>query len=150
MVELTRVIDIAASQDDVFDYVSDFRRAHEWRTEVLESTMEPPGRMRTGSRLRELATVAGRPVTTHSVVNKFEPSHRFTFEHVSGPVPVSGEYAVTPRLAEPGRLATLRYTLRVRLVGGWRLLAPLINLTAPATIHRSLRRLASRIESGTL
>lgn len=148
VVEITRVIDIEASPGAVFAYASDFRRAHEWRTEVVESTMEPSGPMRAGSRLREMAVVAGRQLVTDSVVDVFEPSRRFTFCHVAGLLPVSGEYRVEPRLAESRTdAATLRYTLRLHLAGGWRLLAPLLTITAPATVRRSLRTLATRVEA---
>jgi hypothetical protein len=78
----------------------DSRQAHEWRTDVVESTMQPPGGNAPGSQLRKVALVAGRQVTTDSYVDTFEPFRRFTFEHVSGPLSVSGEFAVGPRLAE--------------------------------------------------
>ena len=139
---------MAARPAQVFDHVTDFAHAHEWRTEVVESTMAPAGPMRAGSRRREVAVVAGRRVVTHSVVAVLEPSHRFTFEHVSGPLPVSGEYRVEPRRSSTGQsLTTLWYTLRVALPGGWRLLAPLLKVTAPRTVDKSLRALAAQIEA---
>ena len=90
-----------ASVDEVFAHVSDFHRAHEWRTEVTASWMEPEGPMRLGSRLHEVATVNGRTVVTESVINSFAAPHRFTFAHVSGPLPVSGTGSSPPGTA-PG------------------------------------------------
>lgn len=148
-IDVTRSVDIAANVQQVFGYVADFSRAHEWRAEVVESTMDPEGSMQAGTRLREVAVIAGRRVITDSVVDIFEPFHRFTFEHVHGPLPVSGEYRVEPRPSQTGTAATkLRYTLRVQLSGGWRLLAPLFKLTTPGTIDKSLHALANRIEAG--
>ena len=59
--------------------------------------------------------LAGRRVVTESVVDAYEPPHRFSFAHLSGPMPVSGEYVVEAA----GGGARLTYTLRVRLRGGW-------------------------------
>lgn len=148
-IDVTRSIDIAADLQQVFGYITDFPRAHEWRTEVVESTMDPEGPMQAGSRLREVAVIAGRRVLTDSVVDIFEPLHRFTFEHVQGPLPVSGEYRVEPRPSQTGTpTTTLQYTLRVQLSGGWRLLAPLYKLTTPGAVDKSLKKLATRIEVG--
>lgn len=51
-VELTRSVRVAGGQEEVFDLVSDVNRAHEWRTEVVESSMSPDGPMRRSTRLR--------------------------------------------------------------------------------------------------
>ena len=44
--------------------------------------------------------------------------------------------------------AQLTYTLRVRLRGGWALLAPLFRLTGGRTIERSLAKFAENLEAG--
>ena len=89
---------VAVPVADVFAYTADFARAHEWRAEVVESTMSTP-RMAAGTTLREVAVIARRKVVTLSRVAAFEPGHRFTFEHVQGMLPVSGEYRVEPHPA---------------------------------------------------
>src|SRR3712207_3244369 len=61
-----------------FDYVSDFSRAVDWRTEGGESSIEPPAPMRIGTRLREVAFVAGRRVVPDSVVDQFSPPEAWT------------------------------------------------------------------------
>ena len=73
---------------EVFDYVSDFDRAAEWRTEVVDSSMSPPAPMVLGSRLREVSRIAGREVVTESVVDEISAPTRWSFAHVSGPLPV--------------------------------------------------------------
>jgi polyketide cyclase/dehydrase/lipid transport protein len=139
-----RSIPVPRSVHDVFAYASDFNRAHEWRTEVDASSMRPAGPMRVGTELHEESVIAGRRVVTESVVDTYEPDHRFTFAHLSGPLPVSGEYAVA---AAPSG-STLTYTLRVRLVGAWRLLAPVFRRTGGRTMERSLTRFAEQVASG--
>jgi hypothetical protein len=126
----------------VFDYVSDFNRASEWRTEVRESAMSPPGPMTEGSELHEVAVIMGRPVVTVSVVGELEPGRRFTFDHVSGPIPVSGEYLVEP----DGEGATLHYTLDADLRGPWRIVAPYLRRSGPKTMAASLERLRARVD----
>ncbi len=128
---------------DVFDYVADFRRATEWRTEVVESTMTPAGPLRLGSVLHEVAVIAGRRVRTESVVDGYDEQYRFTFRHRSGPLPVRGGYTVTP--AAGG--AVLRYDLAVELSGGWGLLAPIFRVTGPRTLAASLDELRFRLEA---
>jgi len=144
VLEFVRSIDIARPATEVFAYASDFNRAQDWRTEVVESIMEPVGSMRLGSRLHEVALISGRRIVTDSVVDTYEPGHRFTFVHLSGPMTVSGEMAVET----VGTGARLTYTLRVRLSGLWVLLAPVFRRTGPATIDASLRRLAEQLTPG--
>lgn len=141
--EFVRSIGIPSSPDDLFAYVSDFSRAHEWRTEVAESHAEPPGPMRVGTRLHEVAVIAGRRVVTDTIVDTYDPAGSFTFVHVSGPMPVSGEFlvAATPNGAQ------LTYTLRVRLHGLWILLAPMLRRSGCRTIDRSLTALAENMHA---
>jgi Polyketide cyclase / dehydrase and lipid transport len=141
--EIVRSVGVRRGAEDVFGYASDFARASEWRAEVVESTPTPPGPMRVGTRLREVAIISGRRMITESVIDAYDPPRRFCFAHVSGPLPVSGEYRVDPA---PGG-ATLTYILRVRLLGWWRLLAPVFRRTGPRTMARSLEVFAQRLES---
>ena len=134
---------VDARPDAVFTYVADFRLAPEWRGEVLEATAEPDTPVRLGSRLHEVARIAGRRVVTDSVVDSYDPGRHFSFAHVAGPMPVAGEYLVEQ--APSG--SRLSYTLRVELRGLWRLAAPVLRRTGGGTIDRSLATLARRIET---
>src|SRR5215207_6582531 len=87
------------SGPEVFDYVSEFSRAAEWRVEVTESTMSPPGPMRLGTRLGEVARVAGRKVVTESVVDQFAPPDSWTFAHIRGPLPCPAASGSSPATA---------------------------------------------------
>lgn len=139
-----QTVDIARPPAKVFRYVTDFAAAHEWRSEVVESSADPAGPMALGTRLHEVAVVAGRRVVTDSVVDGFEPGSRFTFAHVAGPLPVSGEYRCDP-IAGGTRLT---YTLNVELTGAWALGAPLLRLTGRRTLARSLATLRLGLELG--
>jgi carbon monoxide dehydrogenase subunit G len=136
-----RVVIPRRSVPEVFDYVSDFSRAAEWRVEVKESTMSPPGPMRLGTRLREVARVAGREVVTDSVVDQFAPPDSWTFAHTGGPLPVSGGFRVEPS----GGDVRLTYRLQVELHAVWVLGAPYLRWSGRRMIQRSLARLAARL-----
>jgi uncharacterized protein YndB with AHSA1/START domain len=144
-VDLTFVdtVDIDRSVEDVFDDVSDFTTAAEWRTEVLHSRMTPPAPIRVGTTLYEVARVNGRRVVTESIVDAVERPHRWTFAHVRGPLPVSGEYRFEP-VAGGTRLT---YTLRVGLPGLWRLAAPYLRWAGRRMMAASLASLRERLET---
>jgi carbon monoxide dehydrogenase subunit G len=140
-IRFDRSIVVAAPVAGVFAYVADFTRAHEWRAEVIESTMSTP-RMAAGTVLHEVAVIAGRKVVTLSRVAAFEPGHRFTFEHVQGMLPVSGEYRVEPHADG----AELTYTLEVRLSNLWALAGPYLRRSGKKMISASLANLRRRLE----
>jgi hypothetical protein len=141
--EFVRRVIVDARPDVVFAYVADFRLAPQWRGEVLAATAEPDAPVRLGSRLHEVARIAGRRVVTDSVVDGYDAGRHFSFAHVAGPMPVAGEYLVEQ--APSG--SRLSYTLRAELHGLWRLAAPVLRRTGGGTIDRSLTTLAHRIET---
>lgn len=145
--QLSSTVHIQRSPEDVFAYAADFRRAAEWREEVVESTMSPAGPMQVGSILHGVAHVAGRTVVTDSVVDAVEFGDRFSFSHLSGPLPLSGEYGVAA--ASDGG-AELRYVLRLELRGGLALLAPLLRWTGPRMLARSLDEFRFRLEASAM
>jgi hypothetical protein len=125
---------------EVFDYVSDFSRAAEWRTEVVESSMSPPAPMQVGTRLREVSRIAGRSVVTESVVDELSVPTFWSFAHESGPLPVRGDY----RFAGEGTGVRVTYRLEVQLTGLWALGAPYLRWSGRRIMRRSLARLAER------
>lgn len=83
----------------------------------------------------------GRRVVTESVVNEFEAGRRFAFRHISGPIPVSGEYLVEPVTGG----AVLTYGLQAELRGPWALAAPYLRRAGPRMMAASLRNLQTRL-----
>ena len=61
-------------------------------------------------------------------------------------MPVSGEYRVTA--VEDG--AELHYDLTVDLRGGWALLAPILRVTGPRMMARSLDEFRFRLEASVV
>jgi hypothetical protein len=126
---------------EVFDYVSDFSRAAEWRSEVVESSMSPPAPIQVGARLHEVSRIVGRQVVTDSVVDGLSAPTFWSFAHVSGPLPVSGDY----RFQEEGKGVRLTYRLELRLTGLWALGTPYLRWSGRRIMRRSLDRLAERV-----
>lgn len=131
---------------EVFAYVSDFNRAKEWRTEVHESRQSPPGLMIEGSTLHEESRILGLNIVTESVVDELEPGRRFTFAHIAGPFPVSGEYLVE----QLGDGAVFTYTLHVELRGLWRLMAAYFRRSGAQAMATSLQALHRRLVAGAM
>ena len=130
----------ARAVSEVFDYVSDFSRAAEWRTEVVESSMSPPAPMQVGARLQEVSRIAGRQVVTYSVVDELSAPTFWSFAHEAGPLPVRGDY----RFAEEGKGVRVTYRLEAELTGAWALGAPYLRWSGRRIMRRSLARLAER------
>ena len=131
----------ARTVSEVFDYVSDFSRAAEWRTEVVESSMSPPAPIRVGTQLREVSRIVGRRVVTDSVVDELSAPTFWSFAHQSGPLPVRGDY----RFEEEGKGVRLTYRLEARLTGLWALGAPYLRWSGRRIMRRSLARIAERV-----
>ena len=143
-VVIRRAVAVDRPQSAVYAYVSDFERAPEWREEVVEASQDPRGPLQPGTRLRETARVLGSRVVTDSVVFSVDPGSRFAFRHLAGPLPVSGEWAVT---AEGEHRSRVDYELRIQLDGWWALFAPLIRVSGPRQVARSLDALRARLEA---
>jgi Polyketide cyclase / dehydrase and lipid transport. len=96
-----------------------------------------------GSLLHEDARIFGVRASTDTVVTAFEPDRRWAFEHVSGPIPVTGEFVVEPLVHG----TQLTYTLKARLVGVRRHGAGFASRRGHRAMTRSLDTLRARLES---
>lgn len=75
--------------DEVFAYLSDPDRLHEWQgtTDVRVLTDGPVG---VGTRIRETREILGRKLTQTVEVTDHDPPRRFSLRVVEGPVKVDG------------------------------------------------------------
>ncbi len=128
---------------DVFEYVSDVNRAHEWRSEVVESTMWPAGPMRHGMVTYEVTYIRGRRIVTETVIDTMSAPERFSFSHLNGPLPTSGEcvFVAGPEGTE------MTYRLVIELRGGWVLFGRYLRRLVEQNMTRSLATLRSTLES---
>ena len=128
---------------DVFAYVSDVNLAHEWRSEVVESTMWPAGPMRDGMVIYEVAVIKGRHIVTETVIETMSAPERFSFSHLNGPLPTSGEFVF---IARPDG-TEVTYRLVIELRGGWVLFGRYLRRVIDQNMMRSLSTLRSTLES---
>ncbi len=66
--------------DEVFDYMNDIDREHEWQPQLREAEQIPPGPPAVGSRRRYVSDFMGRRVENTYVIRTCEPRSRMVLE----------------------------------------------------------------------
>jgi uncharacterized protein YndB with AHSA1/START domain len=128
---------------EVFAYITDPSKLHEWQTntvEVEQLTDEPFGR---GSRLREVHAAGRRKVEQVVEVSAYEPERRFDLDLVDGPLPLNGRHTFEP--TADGR-TVVHFAAEGRAPGAMRLAEPLLNVVLRAQFKRHYARLKERLE----
>lgn len=135
----TLSIDIDRPVEEVFAYVTDTARLHEWQAGVVEVRRDGP--LQAGSRLIEVRQgPGGRRVEQIVEVAAYDPPHVFDLRIVDGPVEVHGDHRFESR--DGG--TRVEVTAHGRLPGAKRLLRPLL----PRVLARHYRRLKQNLEAG--
>jgi uncharacterized protein YndB with AHSA1/START domain len=70
----------------VFDYISDFSRHHEWAMDEIRITPVSPGHVKLGSTFRSVGKQAGKEWPSSLEVTAFEPPRSFEFTATGGPL----------------------------------------------------------------
>ncbi len=65
---------------DVFEYMDDISREHEWQPQLVEAEQEPPGPAAVGTRRRYVSDFMGRRVENTYVIRSYEPNRRIVME----------------------------------------------------------------------
>lgn len=65
---------------EVFAYMNDVSREHEWQPQLVEAEQTPSGPTRVGSRRRYVSEFLGKRLTNTYVVHVFEPGRRLVLE----------------------------------------------------------------------
>ena len=65
---------------EVFDYMNDVTREHEWQPHLVDAVQEPPGPSAVGSLRRYRSEFMGRSVENTYVIRAWEPRRRLTLE----------------------------------------------------------------------
>ena len=82
--------------EEVFAYLTDPANLPEWQSGAIEGRMETLAPLAVGSRLVEVRKFLGRKLESTLEVTEYEPSRRFAFKVVSGPVPFHVEHTLEP------------------------------------------------------
>lgn len=114
-----------------------------WRIDVVDSSWPAGGALAVGTRFRQDVVVAGLTVRSESLVSGVLPGGGFSYEHVEGAVPMSGEFRVAPH--DDG--ARVEHRVTMHLPGAWALLAPVLRFSRPRVMASSLDELRFRLEA---
>ena len=69
---------------DVFAYMDDVSREHEWQPKLRCAEQEPPGAAAVGTRRHYVSEFLGRSVKNSYEVKAYEPNHRVVLESMTG------------------------------------------------------------------
>jgi uncharacterized protein YndB with AHSA1/START domain len=136
-------IDIARSPQEVFGYVTDTARLHEWQPSVNEAAAEPPRIRAVGMRGYEVRRVPGRTQKLHWEVTEFEEGSTWTIEGIDGPVRAHAAMLFAPTDGD-GTHVDYRIWFEGRGIG--KLIKLMATRGARAGVPASLALLKQRLE----
>jgi carbon monoxide dehydrogenase subunit G len=146
MVSFEFHVEIARHADDVFAYLSDPSRLHEWDPRVVEVTIEGPAtEVMAGTLLHETRRLFGRKVTQLVEITGYEPPVLLALCVIEGPLPIDGRNVLEPI----GAITRLHFTARGELTGVARRAEPLIARMLERELRRNYERLRERLEAGS-
>jgi uncharacterized protein YndB with AHSA1/START domain len=130
-----RSIVIARPAAEVFSFFTDPTNDQKWRTHVKEITAEGPPAV--GARIHQVITgPGGRGIPADLQVTEYEPSTRYAFDVVAGPVRPRGEFRFAPT---PDGGTEVTMSLRAELGG-------LKNLVMAKTVQKSMDGEMARLD----
>lgn len=71
---------IDAPLPEVFAYMDDVSREHEWQPNIVEARKDPPGETRVGTRKSYASQFMGKRIENTYVARVFEPNRRAVYE----------------------------------------------------------------------
>jgi uncharacterized membrane protein len=75
---------ISRPPEEVFAYMDDVSREHEWQSNLLSAEQDPPGPTQVGTRKRYVSRFMGREIRNSYAVTAFEPGRRIVCEAEKG------------------------------------------------------------------
>ena len=141
-IDFTISTEIARPPDEVFAFVTDPARLHEWQSAVIEVEATPPGPLTTGSRLREVREIRGRRMEQLVEVAELTTPSTFNLRVLEGALPVHGDLTFEPCGA--GTRVTLHAFGEAR--GAMRLLSPLLGIGLKREFAKQYAALRSALE----
>ena len=124
--QITSSVDIAASPEEVFAWLSDFERNPQWQGGMKSARFTSEGPVAVGSTYEQVASFLGRRIETTFEVVAFEADRSITIASTSGTFPITVTRSVEPIeggtrvhadvAGEPGGLFKLAGPLLARMV----------------------------------
>ena len=148
MTATVETVEIARSPDDVFAYLSELERHHEWQSALIDTEPSTEGPTRLGSRRRTRARSDGQETFTYEIT-EFEPPRRTSFKVMDGPIRPVGKVDVEP--LDEGARSRVTLELDFEGHGIGKLLLPIVRRDAaqarparPGELKEGSRRRLSR------
>ena len=142
-IDFTVETDIARPPTEVFAFVTDPARLHEWQGNVIEAEAIPPGPLATGSRIREVREVRGKRLEQLVEIAEMSAPQTFLMRVVEGPLPVHGDLSFIP--SDSG--TTVRLHAFGTATGATRLLTPLLSAGLKREFAKQYARLKEVLEA---
>jgi carbon monoxide dehydrogenase subunit G len=89
-------VDIDRPAADVFAFLTDPEKLHEWQTTTVEVRREASGPLSVGERFGEVHAALGRRLESTVEVVEHDAPHAFAIRIVDGAVPVDGRWTLEP------------------------------------------------------
>ena len=128
--------------EEVFDFVTDIEKAPQWRAGVVESKKlsdEP----KVGARGSEVLQFLGQRIESTYEITEYQPSTKFGFKIVSGPIPMEGGYALES--VEGG--TKLAFTIQGDAGGFFKLAEPILTRMVRRQVETDHGNLKDRLEA---
>lgn len=91
---ISESIEIDRTPEDVFAYLDQLDRHHEWQQSIVATRIETEGPTRVGTRAVDTRSAAGRKITVPYEVTEHAPPSRLAFLGTSGTVRPAGRLIV--------------------------------------------------------
>jgi hypothetical protein len=139
-------VEIKRTPEDVFAYLDDLSRHHEWDEMIVDTRIETEGPTRVGTRATDKRKLPFGKQDVPYEITEHDPPRRAAFRGLAGPVRPVGSVTVEP--LDGGSRS--RVTLSFELLGDnllGKLLAPLANREARKHVPNQTARLKDRLEN---
>jgi uncharacterized protein YndB with AHSA1/START domain len=148
MAPIVHTIEIARSPEDVFAYISDLGRHHEWQDQIVSTKVKTDGPTRLGTRATDTRKVPGGEREITYEITAFDPPRRTEFTGVDGPVRPLGKVTVEPVGDGSSSKLTIELDFEGHGIRG-KVLLPLVRREAAKEVPNGHAKLKERLESGT-
>ena len=138
---------IARPPEEVFAYLRDYTNEAKWQSQhVSQSTVEPPGPARVGTKVHKVRrTPGGEQHFTIEFTEMDERARRWVDVTLTGAFRgTKGSWQVIPE----GNGSRVRLVAEMKATGLWRLILPLIDSTARKDLPTEFANLKKILESG--
>lgn len=146
MAPIVSSVEISRPPEDVFSYVSDVSRFHEWNESLVRARLEGDAPVGVGSRLTQTRRIGRGERTMTMEVTEYNPPRSWAFRGIDGPIRAIGKGSVEPLEGGAGSRVTVELDFEGHGIG--KLLVPLVvRRQAQKELPRNHQKLKERLES---